>query len=69
MKSERGQRLALILFHKEYAKMFILNGEDVFRLQKTLGHKSIDNEDYKLSRSTVKRAIADLEQSGYLHKE
>lgn len=35
-------KTSLHLFRHTFAKMFILNGGDVFRLQKILGHKSID---------------------------
>jgi integrase/recombinase XerD len=35
-------KTSLHLFRHTFAKMFILNGGDIFRLQKILGHKSIE---------------------------
>lgn len=35
-------KTSIHLFRHTFAKMFILNGGDIFRLQKILGHKSID---------------------------
>jgi len=41
--NKRGiNKTSMYLFRHTFAKMFILNGGDVFRLQKILGHRSIE---------------------------
>ena len=36
------EKTSIHLFRHTFAKMWIINGGDIFRLQKILGHKSLD---------------------------
>jgi integrase/recombinase XerD len=41
-KSRGVERTSIHVFRRNFAKQWVLNGGDIFRLQKILGHRSLD---------------------------